>query len=139
VARQGGRGRAEPAFSNRRLPPHREDTFTEDQTVVVNRKGSVLIAHIRELGKRCNNGRLSRLEDRAKPLLRRLWSGVGGPPLSVDDAAFLSTWATKTAWMHERVSVEQPTATGEIRGFLRIYRATAVPHCGLGRAARRPA
>jgi hypothetical protein len=99
-----------------------EDTFSEDQTVVIHRNGSVLTARVREVCERCNGGWMSRLEDPGKPLLRRLWSGVGGPPLAVDDAALLSTWASKTAWMHERVSVQQPTASAEMRSYLRMHR-----------------
>jgi hypothetical protein len=36
-----------------------DDTFTEDQTVIVNRIGSVLTARIREVCERCNNGWMS--------------------------------------------------------------------------------
>src|SRR5437764_9401972 len=51
-----------------------DDTFSEDQTVVINRNGSVLKARLREVCERCNNGWTSQLETAARPPLERLWA-----------------------------------------------------------------
>jgi hypothetical protein len=81
----------------------------------------VLNARIREVCETCNNGWMSAMESWAEPMLMRLWASTptfGRTAISVDDAAFLATWAAKTAWMHERVSVWKPTATSEMRSYL---------------------
>jgi hypothetical protein len=95
-----------------------EHEMTEAPNTVVSKPGSALTARIREVCASCNNGWMSRLETAAEPLLRRLW--VPSYPLGVttftsDEATVLATWATKTAWVRERVSNPVVTPTTEMR------------------------
>lgn len=80
------------------------DTFTEMPTVVTEKLGSVLTMKTREVCSSCNNGWMSQLERQIKPLILALMdAAVGGwsVAISPDEAARLSTWAVKTAWMRE--------------------------------------
>lgn len=97
------------------------DEMTESPTVVMKKPGSVLKARVREVCRSCNNGWMSRLETSAQPLLERLWAHsytFGRTAFGVVDAAVIATWATKTAWVRERVSDEVVTATAGARRYL---------------------
>lgn len=98
------------------------DAFTEFPTLNVTKQGSVFTSKVREVCRTCNNEWMSRLETAAKPLLRRLWAPsypLGRTSLSPDEATAVATWATKTAWMHERASNPDPTPTPEMRSYLK--------------------
>lgn len=97
------------------------DAMTEAPNLVIKKNGSVLTTRIREVCRECNNGWMSGLETSVKPLLNRLWSSgyaYGRTALGIDEAATVGTWATKTAWIRERVSDEVVTATREMRRYL---------------------
>lgn len=113
----------EPTQTTRTLGFHRtgEDEMTEAPTTVVVKPGSALTAQVREVCRSCNNGWMSRLEESVKPLLRRLW--LPGYPLGMttfnpDESAVLATWATKTAWIRDRWSGPDVTATPEMWSYL---------------------
>jgi hypothetical protein len=98
-----------------------DDEMTEAPNLAVKKNGSVLKARVREVCRPCNNEWMSRLETSAQPLLERLWSPnyvFGRTTFSVDEAAVLATWATKTAWVRERVSDPAVTASAEMRRYL---------------------
>lgn len=89
------------------------DAFTEDPTVVTERQGSVLTLVAREVCRGCNNGWMSRLEQRVQPTVSDLIDSAGSRQAIViqpDRAADLATWAIKTAWMRE-VSTPTPATT----------------------------
>ncbi|MEO6701676.1 MAG: hypothetical protein ABI140_21035 [Jatrophihabitantaceae bacterium] len=95
-----------------------DQEMSEAPNLIVEKKGSVLTARIREVCRTCNNGWMSRLETVAQPLLERLWAptyAFGRTALDVDEAALVATWATKTAWERERTSDQAVTATEEMR------------------------
>lgn len=99
-----------------------EDAMTEAPNVVVRKKGSVLTARIREVCKNCNNGWMSRLETAARPLLERLCAQsyvFGRTTFSLENAATLATWSTKTAWVRERASNQIVTPTPQMRLHLK--------------------
>ncbi|MFC4146777.1 hypothetical protein ACFO0M_10980 [Micromonospora mangrovi] len=78
------------------------DTVKEMPTVVTQRLGSVLTMKTREVCRSCNNGWMSQLERQVKPLVLSLMdAAVRGWSIGIlpDEAARLSTWAVKTAWM----------------------------------------
>ncbi len=98
-----------------------DDTLSESPNLIVEKKGSVLTARIREVCKDCNNGWMSRLETGVQPLLEGLWAPdylYGRTTVAVDEAALLATWATKTAWVRERTLDQIVTATAEMRRHL---------------------
>ena len=64
---------------------------------------------------------MSKLETSARPLLERLWQpshAFGRTAVSVDEASVLATWATKTAWIRERLSDPVVTPTPGLRRYL---------------------
>lgn len=98
-----------------------DDTLTEAPNRIVEKKGSVLTARIREVCRDCNNGWMSRLEVSAQPLLERLWTPsyvFGATTLSVAESIVVATWATKTAWVRERTTEQVVTATSDMRRCL---------------------
>lgn len=102
-----------------------EDAMTEAPNQIVVKPGSVLTARIREVCAGCNSGWMSRLEEDARPILQRLWEPsypFGRTTVSLDQAATVATWATKTAWVRERVSDSTTTATPEMRRYLMTER-----------------
>lgn len=119
-----GKGaQVEPTQTTRTIGYDRtgEYEMTETPTVVVKKKGSVLAARVREVCRSCNNGWMSRLEMSAQPLLEQLWAPsylFGRTTITVDEAALLATWATKTAWIRERASDSVVTASAEMRRHL---------------------
>lgn len=98
-----------------------DEELTEAPNITVKKNGSVLKARVREVCRRCNNGWMSQLETSAQPLLERLWTPnyvFGRTTISVDEAAVIATWATKTAWVRERVSDPIVTPSAEMRRYL---------------------
>lgn len=81
--------------------------LTENTNVVTHKNASVLTTHIREVCADCNNGWMSQLETDVQPLIRRLVVRsypFGVTTLAPKEAATLSAWAVKTAWMRERAT-----------------------------------
>jgi hypothetical protein len=116
-------GHLQPTRSSRTLGFGRvaEDALAEHETVITTKPGSVLNNRTREVCETCNNGWMSAMETRAEPLVMRLWAPMptfGRTAIGLDDVAFLATWATKTAWMHERVGGSKRTATADMRAYL---------------------
>lgn len=98
-----------------------ENELTEAPNIVVTKPGSVLTTRVREVCQRCNNGWMSRLEMSAQPVLERLWQptfAFGQTTVTNDEASIVATWATKTAWIRERVSDALITATPSMRRHL---------------------
>ncbi len=87
------------------------------------RPGSALQFTVREICEACNNGWMSALEERLKPLLLGLMRAER-MVIDASEAALLATWATKTAMVNEYLSspgadpTPQPTCTAEMRRFL---------------------
>ncbi|MEY9937308.1 hypothetical protein [Streptacidiphilus sp. MAP5-3] len=85
--------------------------------------GSALQFSMREVCEPCNNGWMSRLEERLKPRLLGLMRAER-MTLDADEIALLATWATKTTMVHEFLSspgddpTPRPTATADMRRFL---------------------
>lgn len=95
-----------------------EREMAEAPNLVVIKPGSVLTARIREVCAPCNNGWMSALEVSVQPLLKRLWRPeypLGRTVVSPAEAQVVAAWAAKTAWVWERVSDQQITATVEMR------------------------
>jgi hypothetical protein len=95
-----------------------EHEMTEAPTLVVRKPGSVLAARVREVCSTCNNGWMSALEVSVQPLLERLWRPeypLGRTTVSLAEADVVAAWAAKTAWVRERVSDPEITATPEMR------------------------
>lgn len=98
-----------------------EDVIKEKPNLVVSKQGSVLTTRIREVCARCNSGWMSRLESDARPLLKRLWAPsypFGRTSISHAGATTLAAWATKTAWVRERVDGPSRTTTPVMRRAL---------------------
>jgi len=98
-----------------------ESELTEAPNLVVTKPGSVLTSRVREVCQHCNNGWMSQLETSVRPLLSHLWQptyAFGRTTVTTDDASILATWATKTAWIRERVSDPIVTATPQMRRYL---------------------
>ena len=94
------------------------DAMSEAPNRATTKPVSVLTARIREVCADCNNGWMSCLESAVRPILTRLWAPnypFGRTTFSAEDAATLATWATKTAWVRERVGDPVLTATAEMR------------------------
>lgn len=88
-------------------------TLSELPNVATHDKRSVLTTVVREFCGTCNGGWMSRLEARCKPLLQRLWAPafpLGATAFTQRDVAALAAWATKTAWVRERVAERSNTA-----------------------------
>jgi hypothetical protein len=78
--------------------------FVELPTDIVTRKAALLTLKTREVCEDCNTGWMSKIEQSAEPLLRRLASAARGPlavVLSRADARTLGLWAQKTAITYE--------------------------------------
>jgi hypothetical protein len=91
--------------------------MTESPNLRSLRRATVLAAQVREVCGTCNNGWMSRLEQAAEPLLRRLWApsySLGFTAFSIDSQRTIATWATKTAWIREFIT-RSTTATSEMR------------------------
>jgi hypothetical protein len=81
--------------------------FVELPTLLTTKKSSLLTLKTREVCKGCNNGWMSRLEETARPLIRRVAEVARtGEPLSltVDEARSLALWCHKTATTYELTS-----------------------------------
>lgn len=81
------------------------DTLTEHPNRAVHRRATVLTTFVREVCATCNNEWMSQLEERARPLLERLWASgypLGATAFSEVETSALAAWATKTAWVRER-------------------------------------
>ena len=81
--------------------------FVELPTLLTTKKSSLLTLKTREVWKGCNNGWMSRLEETARPLIRRVAEAARtGEPLllTVDEARSLALWCQKTATTYELTS-----------------------------------
>ncbi|MCW2768435.1 MAG: hypothetical protein JWO11_4394 [Nocardioides sp.] len=95
-----------------------DDALSELPNQAVHKQGSVLTSRIREVCAACNNGWMSRLEVRVRPLLERLWAPaypLGSSWFNTSELTLLSSWATKTAWVRERVADRTNTADSDVR------------------------
>jgi hypothetical protein len=95
--------------------------LTENTNIVTHKNGSVLTTRVREVCADCNNGWMSHLETDVQPLIRRLAVRsypFGVTTLAPNEAATLSAWAVKTAWMYERATPGRITPTQEMRTYL---------------------
>jgi hypothetical protein len=95
-----------------------DDTLSELPNEAIQKQGSVLTSRIREVCAACNNGWMSRLEVRVRPLLERLWAPaypLGSSWFNTSELTMLSSWATKTAWVRERVADRTNTADASVR------------------------
>jgi hypothetical protein len=116
----------EPTQSTRTLGFSRtgENELTESPTVVVTKRGSVLTSKAREVCQSCNGGWMSRLETAVKPLLRRLSATsypLGVTTLSVDEAAIVALWSTKTSWVRELLDPGLRTPSPDMRRYAMDY------------------
>lgn len=97
------------------------DAMTESPNTIVEKKGSVLTARIRDVRRSCNNGWMSRIETSVAPSMKLLWSHSDrqeATSLDLAKAATVATWAVKTAWVHERSSTQRTTPTSKMRRYL---------------------
>jgi hypothetical protein len=112
------------------------DAFREMPTVTVQQPGSVLNLVARAVCARCNSGWMSRLEERARPLLLGLAEAACTGALYVltpDQAAAVAAWAVKTAWMREFTSPSR-SSTAKMRHSL--YQRLLPPEFSMVWAAR---
>lgn len=99
------------------------DTFTETPTVVIHKPGSVFNNRALAVCRRCNNGWMSAMERKAKPLIVSMMNLTEPEPvvtLTPDQAAILATWAIKTAWMNEESEPGWRATTREMRRALHL-------------------
>jgi hypothetical protein len=88
--------------------------FVELPTVLTTKKSSLLTLKTREVCTSCNNGWMSRLEEAARPLIRRVAEAARtgeATTLTVDEARTLGVWCQKTATTYELTSDRPRVAT----------------------------
>lgn len=89
--------------------------FVELPTLLTTKKSSLLTLKTREVCADCNNGWMSRLEEAARPLIRRLAEAAptGRPVvLTLEEARLLAVWCQKTATTYELTGNRPRVITG---------------------------
>lgn len=83
---------------------------------------------IKRVCKKCNNGWMSRLESRAKPIIMRLLEATPARKCTLDihECRTLALWSAKTAMVHEAVNPPENWAFSELDRCL-IYTKDQVP------------
>jgi hypothetical protein len=94
----------------------------EPHTVIRIRPGMSYTARRRRVCEDCNNGWMSRLEDQAAPLLKRMFAESIVLQLTVAQQTLLANWVFKTALMLQFVNVGRVIPLGVYREFYRLRR-----------------
>jgi hypothetical protein len=95
--------------------PQRPEMIKE----IKKQEGDVRSRRLRVVCKTCNNGWMSRLQNRAKPILIPLLTGESAT-LSILDQQIIAAWATMTVMVGEYIKAETAVITQSERDHLRL-------------------